>query len=267
MDDLADRVAVVLGGGSGIGRATARALSREGVRVAIGDRDRDRAEAAAAEIRLTGAEATAHQCDVTIDADLIAIREFAKATWDRVDIVMNNVGLPVAGLPLDIPLSAWQRNIEVNLLSVVRSNDVFLPTLLAQGEGHIVNTASAAGLYAYSYHRLPYSATKAAVVALSEALALYLRPLGIGVTCLCPGTVQTNIAESIEVFGPRTRVPAPGFDVLSADTVGDMTVEAIRANTFLLLTNPEIADVLRWRADDPEAFLQHQVVAARPADS
>ncbi len=89
---------------------------------------------------------------------------------------MNNVGALTRGLPDHIPVHEWHRIFDINLFSVVRSNDVFLPLLVEQGSGHIVNTASFAGLYTYAYDRLPYAAAKAAVVQLSEGLALYLRP-------------------------------------------------------------------------------------------
>src|SRR5262249_38345654 len=153
------------------------------------------------------------------------------------DVVMNNVGLIAAGLPEQIPMSEWERIVSTNLLSVVRSNATFLPVLVAAGRGHIVNTASTAGLYAYAYERLPYSATKAGVIAMSEARALYLRPQGIGVTCLCPGPVATNIGEGVSFSGPPVRMRSPGFAPIDAETVGRQVRQAILDDTFLLLTH------------------------------
>src|SRR3546814_11494663 len=89
-------------------------------------------------------------------------------------------------------------------MSIVRSNHVFLPLFIAQGEGHIINTASVDGLFGFGYDRLPYAASKAAVVTLSEGLALYLRPKGIGVTCLCPGPVATEIGDAMNFFSERS---------------------------------------------------------------
>jgi NAD(P)-dependent dehydrogenase (short-subunit alcohol dehydrogenase family) len=114
---------------------------------------------------------------------------------------------------------------------------------------------------AYAYERLPYSATKAAVVAVSEALALYLRPRGIGVTCLCPGPVATNIGEQmtfhddVPLHGPRD------LELLDPAVVGDMVVDAVRADRFLLLTHQAVHDILVRRAEDPEAFLDAQITA------
>src|SRR6185295_12867675 len=93
----------------------------------------------------------------------------------------------------------------------------FLPPLLARGSGHVVTTGSTAGLFPYAYDRLPYAASKAAVVALTESLALYLRPRGIGVSCFCPAGVITNIVEQIRVYGPPTTVQAPQLPLVSAE--------------------------------------------------
>ena len=116
-----------------------------------------------------GSDTVGMRCDVTSLTDLEAARDAALARFGRVDVVMNNVGILAIGPVEEIPLEAWQRVIDVNLLSVVRSNLVFLPLLLAQGRGHVVNTASTAGLLPYGFDRLPYTATKHTVVGLSES--------------------------------------------------------------------------------------------------
>jgi NAD(P)-dependent dehydrogenase (short-subunit alcohol dehydrogenase family) len=158
-------------------------------------------------------------------------------------------------------LSEWERVLSVNLLSVVRSNQVFLPLLLKQRSGHIVNTASFAGLFTYSYDRLPYAASKAAIVQITEGLALYLRPLGIGVTCLCPGPVRTNIMRSTKAWsaGLDIRGPGPEFELLEPSEVGDMVVDAIRRNVFLLPTHHAVIDKLVERATDWDGFLDRQI--------
>jgi NAD(P)-dependent dehydrogenase (short-subunit alcohol dehydrogenase family) len=250
--DLSSAIAVITGAGSGIGRATAHSLARRGTRVVVTDIDADRATTVAAEI---GEQATALRCDVTSLADLEAARDLARDRFGRVDVVMNNVGVLAVGAVEDIPLEAWQRIVDINLLGIVRSNRVFLPELLGQGSGHIVNTASTAGLLPYGFDRLPYTATKHAVVGLSESLALYLRPRGIGVTCLCPAGVATNIVEQITFYGDPRPPRGPSFPVVDADGVGELVAEAIAADRFLVLTAPDAASELRERAADIDAYL------------
>lgn len=250
--ELDRAVAVVTGGGSGIGRAAAHALAGRGAHVVVTDLDGDRAATVAGEL---GGDALALACDVTRVADLTTVRDRAVERFGRVHIVMNNVGILAVGDVLDIPLDAWQRVIDVNLMSVVRSNQVFLPMLLEQRRGHIVNTASTAGLLPYGFDRLPYTATKHAVVGLSESLALYLRPHGVGVSCLCPAGVATNILEQITFFGEPRPPRGPSLPVVDAAVVGELVADSIEANRFLVLTAPEVLDELRERAADPEAYL------------
>jgi NAD(P)-dependent dehydrogenase (short-subunit alcohol dehydrogenase family) len=262
MDELRGRVAVITGGGSGIGRATALAFAREGTIPVIADVDLDRAQTVEREARELGVDAAAVFCDVTSDDDFAALRDVTLERFGRVDIVMSNVSVIPVGRPETLPMDAWRRSIDVNLLSVVRSLHLFLPILLEQGSGHLVNTASTAGLFAYAFERLPYTATKAAVIGVSEALALYLRPKGIGVTCLCPGPVATNIAEQIS-FHDDVPINSPlDLEIMDPALVGDMVVDAVRANTFLVLTHGEkVHDILVRRAQDPEAFLAAQIAA------
>ena len=268
MDDLAGKAALVTGGGSGIGRGTVLALATAGAHVAVADVNPERAAEVAAEASERGPGACGLTLDVNRQEDFDAARDTMLAEFGRVDIVMNNVGVIAAGLPEHIPLSEWERIVSTNLLSVVRSNAAFLPGLLEQGSGHIVNTASTAGLFAYAYERLPYSATKAGVIGLSEALALYLRPRGIGVTCLCPGPVATNIGQFVSLSGPPVRMRGPDRDLssLAPEVVGEQVVGAIRAGTFLLLTHPELHDVLVRRAQQPEEFLAGQIAAIAAED-
>ncbi|MGD6749698.1 SDR family oxidoreductase [Streptomyces sp. BH105] len=253
--DLHNAVAVVTGAGSGIGRAVAHSFARRGARVVVTDLDGGRSDAVAGELRELGAASVAVACDVTELDDLCAVRDLALERFGRVDLVMNNVGILAVGAVEDIPLEAWQRVIDVNLLSVVRSNEVFLPLLLAQGSGHVVNTASTAGLLPYGFDRLPYTATKHAVVGLSEALALYLRPRGIGVSCLCPAGVATNIVEQITFYGRPAQPQGPTFPVVEADSVGELVADGVAEDRFLLLTAPEVADEVREHGADIDLYL------------
>src|SRR5690606_35006198 len=122
----------------------------------------------------------------------------AQSALGDMDIVVNNVGVILSGNPEDIPFAEWQRIVDLNLYPVIRSNEIFLASMLARGSGHIVNTASVAGLFPYAANRLPYVATKAAIVALTESLALYTEPRGVKVSCFCPGPTITNVSQGMK---------------------------------------------------------------------
>jgi NAD(P)-dependent dehydrogenase (short-subunit alcohol dehydrogenase family) len=177
---------------------------------------------------------------------------------------MNNVGVLAMGPPETLPLTAWERVIDVNLLGMVRSNLVFLPLLIQQGRGHVVNTASVSGLLPHGYDRLPYVATKHAVVGMSESLALYLRPRGVGVTCLCPSGVHTNIAEQITFHGPPSTPRSPDYPVVEAAEVGELVADAVAAGRFFVLTAPGVQDELVERTRDLDAYVTRLSAEAGP---
>ena len=227
--DLSSTVAVITGAGSGVGRAAAHSFARRGARVVITDVDGDRVDGG----RLRAGRSAPSECGAMsrCSDDLEAARDLALDRFGRVDLVMNNVGVLAVGRVEDIPLEAWQRIIDINLLGVVRSNLVFLPLLLEQQSGYVVNTASTAGLLPYGFDRLPYTTTKHAIVGLSESLALYLRPRGIGVSCLCPAGVVTNIVEQMTFYGDRVPPRAPSLPILDAETVGELVAEGVHGRS------------------------------------
>jgi NAD(P)-dependent dehydrogenase (short-subunit alcohol dehydrogenase family) len=259
MRSIDGTVAVITGAGSGIGRATAVSLARRGGAVVVSDIDEARARTVAAAVVEQGGRATGVRCDVTSDDDVTALAAHAHATYERVDIVVSNVGVIAKGLPLEVPLDAWRSIVDVNLLGTVRVLHAFLPSLLEQGSGHVVTTGSTAGLFPYAYDRLPYAATKAGVVALTEALALYLRPRGIGVTCFCPAGVITNIIEQVREYGPSTPIQAPQVPLISAEEAGELVVQGILDDELLVLTDPIAAEMVERHATDRDGFLRTQI--------
>lgn len=260
--DLSGAATVVTGGGSGIGRAAALAFAERGARVVIGDLREERAHQVAAEIAEAGGSALGIGADVSTETALAALRDACLSTFGRVDVVMNNVGVIDMGAPESLPDAAWERGFNVNVMSIARSNRVFLPLLIGQGSGHVVNTASASGLLAYGFDRLPYVASKHAVVGITEALALYLTPKGIGVTCLCPSGVMTNIVDDISVHGQTSGAPrAPQHAISEAAAVGGLVADAVTQGRFLVTTAPEMDAELRERAADLDAYLQARIVS------
>lgn len=258
---LKGKVAVITGAASGIGRAIACSLADRGSHIVAVDIQRAQTEELAGKLAGRGVDTLTCAADVSEPGVFDDIRAQALARFGRVDIVVNNVGVLTNGLPQEIPISEWQRIFDVNLMSVVRSNAVFLPLLLEQGSGHIVNTASFAGLFTYSYDRMPYAATKAAIVQMSEGLAIYLRPRNIGVTLLCPGPVMTNIASNVPTFGAGAalRIPGEQFVALDARDVGVLVADAIVDNRFFVPTHPEVTEQLRRRVENWDAYLDYQI--------
>jgi NAD(P)-dependent dehydrogenase (short-subunit alcohol dehydrogenase family) len=196
MEDLAGRIAVITGAGSGIGRATALRLGREGAKLHLADIDADAVDAVRAEVERLGGTATAHAVDCSDPAAVEALADAVYAQDGRVDVLHNNAGIGHGG---DVELTSvedWQRVIGVNLLGVAYGIAAFVPRMLeAGGPAAIVNTASLAGLVA-APRMAPYSASKFGVVGMSEALDSELRDRGIRVTALCPGIINTPIVST-----------------------------------------------------------------------
>ena len=248
-------VGVLTGAGSGIGRATALELAR----AACASSSATSSATAPSRPRRWSPTSAARPWGFAptspTPADLEALREACLGHFGALDLVMNNVGVIAMGPPESLPLVEWQRVVDVNLLGIVRSNLVFLPHLIEQGRGHVVNTASVSGLLAHGFDRLPYVTTKHAVVGMTESLALYLRPQGIGVTCVCPSGVATNIVEQISFFGPATRPRSPDHPIVEAEVVGRLVADAVESDRFLVLTVPEVVDELIERATDIERYV------------
>jgi NAD(P)-dependent dehydrogenase (short-subunit alcohol dehydrogenase family) len=253
--DLDGARAIVTGAGSGIGRAAAHSFARRGSRVVVSDVLGERAETVAAEINGAGGAAIAVRCDVAELTDLERLRDACVASFGGVDLVMNNVGVLAMGPPESLPLKAWQRVLDLNVMGIVRSNLVFLPLLIEQGRGHVVNTASISGLLSHGWDRLPYVTSKHAVVGMSESLAIYLRPKGIGVTCVCPAGVQTRIVEQIEFFGQPSLPRSPDFGVVEPEVVGELVADAVTAGRFLVLTAPAVHEAMMERVRDVDAYV------------
>ena len=255
--------ALIYGGGKGIGAAIAQAFAQRGAGVAVADIDFSAAMTTVAAITTAGSVAVAIGCDVTAADSVRAAAAQAETALGEIDIVVNNVGSLVAGNPEDIPLSEWQRIMDLNLFSIVRSNDYFLPKMLARGSGYIVNTASFAGLYPYAAARLPYVASKAAVVALTESLALYLLPQGVKVSCFCPGPVMTGVMDGVKTWTENLSRTGPGaeFALLTATQAADALVAGMCAERIVIPTHDHVLAVMQQHAADPDQFVHDKIAA------
>ena len=268
MDDLRGRVAVVTGGGSGIGRGIALGLAAEGMTVAVADLQRASAEKVAAEIRSVGGRALALGVDVTSVESLTAAAKEVVAQAGGVNLLCANAGVLARIAPLaDHSIEDWEYTLSVNVMGVVKTVAAFLPALRKSApDAHIVNTASLGGLTADVRAPLgAYIASKYACVGYSEMLRHELAGEGIGVSVLCPGVVASNLTTTSaknrpETFGEQAAPqldPAGGaagvsaslraVQAMPAEEVAPILIRAIRANRLHVLTHPKARPLLEGR--------------------
>jgi NAD(P)-dependent dehydrogenase (short-subunit alcohol dehydrogenase family) len=269
MREFLGKTAFVTGGASGIGLALGRAFAESGMKVMLADIEADALAAAVERLRGIGPEIRGVICDV---ADSSSLEQAAQDTFEafgKVHVLCNNAGVAGGSGIDDISIDNWRWVIDINLMGVVHGIAAFLPHIRSHGEGgHIVNTASMAGMQS-GLGFSPYAASKFAVVAMSEGLALELKPSGIGVTVLCPGFVRTRIGESGR-NRPARYGPAPTLDPaspagalatyiaerlqagLEPSLVAERVLAAIAADQFYVFTHPE----MRGEVDDRFAAIQ-----------
>ena len=248
MENLTDKVAVITGGASGIGLATARKLAAEGARLVLADVEEPALTAAAAEL-----DALPVVCDVGDRAAVAALATTTYEAFGHADIVFNNAGVAVGGPTVEMSHDDWEWLMRVNLWGPIHGVEEFLPAMVERGAGgHLLFTASFAGLVP-NVGLGPYCVTKYGVVAMAEVLQKELRADGIGVSVLCPMRVATNIGESErnrpnELGGPEAspRVEDQGEDnpdqagrVLDVDDVAANVVDAIKRNRLYIVPHAE----------------------------
>lgn len=193
---LEGKVAVVTGGASGIGRATAELLAEKGARIHLVDFDVAKLETTAAEMRATGATVHTHRVDVSAPAQVERLAATVFESEGAVDVLHNNAGIGVGGPFVDLTLEDIQRTIQINLLGTAYGIHYFLPRMRKQGRhGHIVNTASGAGLVPIPMLGI-YSASKHGVVALTEALDAEMAGENVSFSVICPGVIDTPILRN-----------------------------------------------------------------------
>jgi NAD(P)-dependent dehydrogenase (short-subunit alcohol dehydrogenase family) len=269
MREFAGKTAFVTGGASGIGLALGQAFAEAGMNVMLADVETAALAAAVKSLHNFGPAIRSVVCDV---ADPLSVERAAKAayeTFGNVHVVCNNAGVAAGGGIDNISLDNWRWVLDVNLMGVLHGIRTFLPHIRAHGQGgHIVNTASMAGMNS-GLGFSPYTASKFAVVAMSEGLAAQLKPLGIGVSVLCPSYVRTRIGESgrnrpgrygvaptLDPTGPAAAVVAEIGRRLQAgldpSDVAARVLAAIRNDELYVFTHPG----MRLEVDERFAAIQ-----------
>lgn len=235
---------LITGAGSGLGQALAQRYAAAGAQVACVDIDAARAQAT--QLALSGSGHCAYAADVGNDTAMQALAASVLVEWGVPDVLINNAGIASGGDVLEASLDEWRQVLEVNLLGVVRGTRLFLPAMLLRGKGHVVNTASFAGL-AGAPGMMSYGVSKAAVVAFSEQLRAECANSGIIVSVICPAFFKTNLmqgavgAERIRLLGQKMMERSPD----SLEQVADRVFVGINQQRFLIL--PTRHEPMRWR--------------------
>ena len=267
MEQFEGKVAVVTGAASGIGKALATAFADVGMKIVLADVEAAALEVAAEELRSTGADVFAVTADVAQAADVDRIGAAAMDVFGALHVACNNAGVSGGGLSWEIDLETWRWILDVDLWGVIHGVHTFTPLIIASGGGHIVNTASMAGLTS-NPGMGPYNVAKHGVVTLSETLSVELQMTHpeVGVSVLCPGWVRTRINES-----ERNRPDLVGVEEVEETDAGllamkemvntwiaeglqpahvaSLVIEAMRENRFYVLTHPEWQGMISDRID------------------
>lgn len=243
--ELRDRVAVVTGGASGIGAASARAFAAEGALVAVLDRNGDGAKAVAAEVK-----GIAVECDVADEHSIDAALEQVEADLGPVEVCFSNAGIGGGGDLLSGNVEAWSRQWAVNVMGQVYAVRKVLPGMLSRGEGYLIHTASMAGIL-IAQGDAAYTATKHAVVGLAEWMSVTYHNRGVRTSLLAPLGVRTPM------LGPDVdRAARQLGDVAEPEYVAQLVVDAVREERFLILTAPIAQTFMDRKASDPERWLR-----------
>jgi NAD(P)-dependent dehydrogenase (short-subunit alcohol dehydrogenase family) len=255
----AGQVAVVTGGASGIGLSIAASLADRGVQLALADIEAPALDRAAATLKAKGVQVLAQATDVSDARDFARFADAVRSRFGTPDLLFNNAGVGGGGGPMNrITLDDWRWVIGVNLFGVVHGIEAFLNDMIEAGKpGHIVNTASVAGLICEAWMG-PYNATKYAVVGISETLARETAETEVGVSVLCPGFVDTRIGDSVRnapAGAELTEPPAEMLEMLhqvlkdgqKPVQTSEAVLRAIESDQLYILTHPELNSAIEAR--------------------
>ena len=237
MEQMKEKVALVTGAASGIGRATAVEFAREGCHLVISDINEVGLHNTAQEITHLGRKALPVRCDVSRREEVAHLRDRALGEFGGVDILMNNAGVGLAAEIRDTDISDWEWILGINLWGTIHMLHYFLPHMVEQESGHIINISSAVGIVNFVPIQAAYTTSKFALVGLTEVLRTEVERFGIGVTCVCPGSVKTNFFSDPNVKGFKQEAMdiVPDFFYASPENVAKKIIKAVKKNQAVVV--------------------------------
>lgn len=262
--EIANSTIIVTGAAHGIGEAMAIRFANERAgMVIVTDIDESGAERVAGQIVENGGKAVARKVDVSIEADISGLVEFAIGKTGAIDLFCSNAGVIVSGGP-DAPDADWNRAWEINVMAHVYAARAALPPMLKRGSGYFLNTCSSAGLLT-ALGAAPYAVSKHASIAFAEWLAITYGDRGIRVSALCPQAVRTRMIDDATKDGSGDAVKSAGT-IIDVDTVADQVVKALATEQFLILTHPETQEFMTRKVTGLDRWLAGMQKFARQAN-
>lgn len=249
---------LITGGASGLGKAIVDQFTQLGWKIAIVDINIEGAKQVAEQANSSGADAIALYCDIGQDDDFKTIAETIKERWGGLDIIINNAGIATTGLMVDCTPEQWHRAINLNLNSVFRGCHFWLPLLAQDGPGHVVNTASFAGI-AQAPAMMSYNVSKAGVIALSETLRAELGCQNIGVSVICPAFFKTNLLDSMAPSDEGIKPLVKKWmetSKIQADDVAKDVINGIEKNEFMVISHDYARSAYRFKRFFPKAYMK-----------
>ena len=255
---FSQQVAVVVGGGSGLGRAVAKAFAHQGASIVVADFDGPRMDRTVEEVlRLGTSEAAiALSTDVRNDSSVRALARDALKSMGRVDVVVNAAGVLLQGKLEKISGDDWAWMLETNLVGAVRTSNAFVPHMSARGSGHVVNVVSYGGLFRSDPSALPYDTGHAALAVFTEGLAQQLRGSGVTASIFCPGAKGPRIGQNTRSRGVGRLFSGPDKGADTSSTLEELAanlIEGMQHGRFLILGDPSEASVFQGRWDHLDA--------------
>jgi len=261
LDKFKQKRVLVTGGASGLGKAIVDQFAKLKWKIAVVDINIDGAKEVADNINAKGGEAVAFFCDVGKDEDFVSIEKSIKDLWGGLDIIVNNAGIATTGMMADCTPEQWDRAINLNLSSVYRGCHYWLPLLPQNGPGHVVNTASFAGI-AQAPAMMSYNVSKAGVIALSETLRAELGHLNIGVSVICPAFFKTNLLDSMSPTDEGVKPLVKKWmenSKISADDIALDVINGIEKNKLMVISHDYARKAYRLKRFFPNYYLNQLI--------